>query len=181
MNCLTCSKQLETVQREGVQIDQCPDGHGVWLDGSELVALVDTMEVEHTPEERRAAQAARETNPEGLRSESPHSCPKCGGAMEKVNYDEWSGIVIDSCFDDGVWLDQGELDRAEEWIEGSDEALAPLKQHLADEQAAAEAELNSALASGAKWGPFKHIVGTLALRRDHNALDAYLDDDSARR
>lgn len=176
MDCLTCSQPMENTQREGVVVDQCPDGHGVWLDATELSNLVNVQEVEHTDAERQAAQAARDTNPEALRSESSRNCPKCGVAMEKVNYDEWSGIVIDSCYDHGVWLDQGELDRIESWMEGSDEALAPLKARLDAERIEAENQIADARAAGANHGPFGSFVSFLAIRRKHDKVDAYLDD-----
>ena len=46
--------------------------------------------------------------------------------MERVNYDVSSGIYIDTCADDGVWCDAGELERLEAWIEANHDKLAAL-------------------------------------------------------
>jgi Zn-finger nucleic acid-binding protein len=36
MNCPTCKVPLLTSERQGVEIDYCPDCHGIWLDHGEL-------------------------------------------------------------------------------------------------------------------------------------------------
>ena len=36
MNCPSCNVPLLTSERQGVEIDYCPDCHGIWLDRGEL-------------------------------------------------------------------------------------------------------------------------------------------------
>jgi hypothetical protein len=58
--------------------------------------------------------------------------------MERVNYDEASGILVDSCMEHGVWLDGGELSRLETWAEAWDDQLAapPVSPELVARRAA---------------------------------------------
>lgn len=58
-NCVTCSSQL--VKRDygfgsGVQIDNCPKGHGMWLDASELQKLELFYEGEQSHANAREAE-----------------------------------------------------------------------------------------------------------------------------
>ena len=38
--CLRCPKRLEVVRINGVELDRCPRGHGLWFDRSELELLI---------------------------------------------------------------------------------------------------------------------------------------------
>ena len=52
-------------------------------------------------------------------------CPVCGRPLEPVNYDKVSGMIVENCYDHGVWLDSGELERAEAWIEAASKREGP--------------------------------------------------------
>lgn len=39
LKCPKCGADLATVDRHGVQIDQCPECHGLWLDAGEFDTL----------------------------------------------------------------------------------------------------------------------------------------------
>jgi len=40
--CLRCPKKLEIIKVNGVELDRCPRGHGLWFDKSELEQLIGT-------------------------------------------------------------------------------------------------------------------------------------------
>ena len=40
MKCPKCGGTLETVPLSGIQIDRCPDCHGVWLDNGEIEQIM---------------------------------------------------------------------------------------------------------------------------------------------
>ncbi|MGC4034024.1 MAG: zf-TFIIB domain-containing protein [Tepidisphaeraceae bacterium] len=40
MNCPRCNVALSVTQRQGVEIDVCPDCRGVWLDRGELDKII---------------------------------------------------------------------------------------------------------------------------------------------
>jgi hypothetical protein len=39
MRCPKCGEELATVELHGVSVDECPGGHGMWLDAGELELL----------------------------------------------------------------------------------------------------------------------------------------------
>lgn len=41
MNCPICSVTLQIAQRQGVEIDYCPQCRGVWLDRGELDKIIE--------------------------------------------------------------------------------------------------------------------------------------------
>lgn len=52
-------------------------------------------------------------------------CPWCSEPMERSVFDGNSGIGIDECATCGIWLDPGELERAEAWREAQRAGLPP--------------------------------------------------------
>lgn len=43
-------------------------------------------------------------------------CPGCGEMMNRSNYADGSGVIIDYCREHGYWLDAGELEKIARWI-----------------------------------------------------------------
>ena len=41
MNCPVCNVELKMTERQGVEIDYCPNCRGVWLDRGELDKIID--------------------------------------------------------------------------------------------------------------------------------------------
>lgn len=41
MNCPTCNVSLNMSQREGIEIDYCPQCRGIWLDRGELDKIIE--------------------------------------------------------------------------------------------------------------------------------------------
>ncbi len=41
MMCPACDSNLKPAEREGVEVDYCPQCHGVWLDQGELEQIIE--------------------------------------------------------------------------------------------------------------------------------------------
>lgn len=52
MTCPRCSVKLNLTQRQGVEIDACPECRGVWLDRGELDKIINRYEAFDEEEER---------------------------------------------------------------------------------------------------------------------------------
>lgn len=105
MLCPACKVEMEPRTYEGVTVDRCSKCEGVWLDSGELRLIAAIQEKKFTQEELEAAMKAGSRKKE----ESAVLCPKCGVSMEKR---ESHDTIVDMCPEgDGVWLDQGELER----------------------------------------------------------------------
>lgn len=119
--CPSCNADLDVIAHEGVDVDRCPAGHGIWLDKGELRAVV-LSEAADRPagEELAALDAAALDHGQGLLAEAARgirNCPVCSGPMKITEY-AGSGVAIDECRLHGVWLDDGELERIEAYAEG---------------------------------------------------------------
>jgi len=120
MRCPHDGSKLEPETYEAdIEVDICGECRGMWLDQGELERIQATVERDYSAElgqvpdkTRRAYQAARQMGGKDL------SCPKCEGAMSKVEHGYCSQIVVDVCPScRGIWLDQGELQALEVFFE----------------------------------------------------------------
>lgn len=120
--CTVCSEPLVADQHEGVHIERCPGGHGVWLDRGELRAIAESELADRPVHEEQSEVAAEGSGMRAwsaaLTSEGERACPACGRPMKKSPYGYESAIVIDECHEHGIWLDAGELERVEAYAEG---------------------------------------------------------------
>ena len=125
MQCPTCQTPLRTMDYEGIRIDSCGDCGGTWLDAGELKHVVRAREVRFDPDERRAiASAAKITGIKMSEVDRAYTCPKCKEQTSAIHYGGDSGIIIDRCpACRGIWLDQGELEKIQQIVEGWEDCL----------------------------------------------------------
>lgn len=119
--CRTGMESLNVGHRQRFFIEMCPRCHGLFFDLNELHALLDDAvapayeinyalleKVQAGPVSRRAAYVP---------------CPDCGKLMNKVQFAERSGVVVDRCRNHGIWLEGGELRRLMEWKKAGGQVL----------------------------------------------------------
>ena len=53
MKCPKCTVTLLLAERQGVEIDYCPECRGVWLDRGELDKLIEKMSAQEQPAQRQ--------------------------------------------------------------------------------------------------------------------------------
>ncbi|MFU2316974.1 zf-TFIIB domain-containing protein [Rahnella sp. PCH160] len=71
MQCPVCKEsQLVMSERQGIEIDYCPDCRGVWLDRGELDKIIEKSAVIHQPER---PSATRYEEPNRHDDHRPHS------------------------------------------------------------------------------------------------------------
>jgi Zn-finger nucleic acid-binding protein len=118
--CPVCSSALTIVLHEGVQLDRCPAGHGLWLDRGELREIALSEQVARSSDERdHARRVATSDAGHAVVAEldrTPRPCPVCTSGMQLTEY-AGSGVPIDQCIDHGIWLDDGELEQIEAYAE----------------------------------------------------------------
>jgi Zn-finger nucleic acid-binding protein len=125
---------------DGLSILECPRCAGLWLSHDAFRHLVERAEASpatskvHAMAAARSAAAASGTTSRVAQTGSFYRpCPACGRLMQRRNYDEKSGVVIDVCGAHGVWFDDDELAAILRWIRQG-------RSRLAREQAAAYRE-----------------------------------------
>jgi len=84
-------------KRHGIEVDECVNDHGLWLDHEELELL-----------EKAAAGDAASATTYYARRPGTLKCPVCKKQMDTFNY-RAGDLPIDFCPDEhGWWLDKGE-------------------------------------------------------------------------
>lgn len=92
-----------TLELADVEIDNCTDCGGIWLDAGELQLLLG--------DEEKACRLLESFKIDEACGEKPRKCPICLKKMQKiiVGADE-PVLLIDKCpKDHGLWFDKGEL------------------------------------------------------------------------
>jgi Zn-finger nucleic acid-binding protein len=82
-------------------------------------------------------------------------CPTCGGLMTRRNYGGGSGVILDVCGKDGVFLDRGELTGIVEFLEagGWDRLKKRERDRLQEEVAALELKKHAGSLGSFPVGP----------------------------
>jgi Zn-finger nucleic acid-binding protein len=104
---------------EGVEIDQCLECRGVWLDAGELEMLTELAGVKPGPL-TDALQTSRRLG-RGRRR-----CPRCKRKMRRVSVGQKTPVELDRCpMGHGLWFDRGELEAlTANFDEGEEGAVA---------------------------------------------------------
>ena len=126
MKCPRSNIDLQTENYKDIEVDRCPQCHGMWLDYGELDQLEDTV----LDKDEFKGTMMYSTFQGDL------ACPKCGETMQRFNYRDYD-LELDFCGQGhGTWLDAGEEKRVLELME----------QRIKDLNRKAKAE--------AEWGNF---------------------------
>ena len=118
MNCPNCNKELIVVERNGIELDYCPDCNGFWFDNKEWDLLHERLVI---------SDSSKLMNLDLLQpvnvQEAPKCCPYCNSKMDKI-LAYW--VVLDRCpKGHGVWFDKGECSRV--FSSATDKAGTPIE------------------------------------------------------
>lgn len=111
MKCPKDGVSLKETVTHGVKVDQCHECQGVWLDGQEIVTLLQTFANDAANQYVPLAERTIGTvSPAEFWKETSLTCPRDGVMLKKHFFAGNSGIGIDQCLQcRGVWLDGDEL------------------------------------------------------------------------
>ena len=104
VDCPKCRGPMVVVEREGIELDWCPECPGLWFDVGEMELLAEKNGLAWS--ERSLSDFAPTGGPEVARP-----CPRCDRAMDKVWFDAGRTTLIDRCRH-GLWFDRGEVGAA---------------------------------------------------------------------
>jgi Zn-finger nucleic acid-binding protein len=115
---------------EKVTLHECERCFGIWLDSA-------TFERICRDDEQQAAvlpgAGLGEPSANSIAAVRYRHCPLCRQLMNRVNFSQCSGVVVDVCREHGTWFDRNELQRIVEFIRsgGLDRARERTKAELA--------------------------------------------------
>jgi Zn-finger nucleic acid-binding protein len=111
MECQICHKTITPVKTNGIEILQCENCKGFWVKKGDLNKLI----------KHRAGDIEFSSIDHHMHQDT-HGIMKCvfcdDQAMIKVNFIEYSDIILDYCETCGAfWIDNGEVIKMEEYIQ----------------------------------------------------------------
>lgn len=103
MYCPVCREEpLIVLEHEEVEVDYCPQCHGVWLDSEEADLLFGSHAV--------CERFMRSGRPNPAAAKRKLRCPECGKVMETDTAGTAEPVTYDRCVQGhGMWFDEGEL------------------------------------------------------------------------
>ena len=144
--CPRCKTEMVAVMLgvtgQQVELDQCKTCQGLFFDPGELDTILEGIEKQaHTVDHRQLMTLIEQETPtDDFANVAYAPCPDCGKLMNRRNFGQKSGVVIDDCREHGIWLDGGELRRLIRWTQAGG------RQHHI-ESVAAKREMDAKLAA----------------------------------
>lgn len=112
LSCPGCGNALLTGSLRNVALHECGKCYGIWLD---------TVTFERICRDAESQAAVLSAPPQtSLTGEIAPvrylHCPRCQELMNRVNFAQNSGVVVDVCREHGTWFDMNELHRIVQFI-----------------------------------------------------------------
>lgn len=126
---------MEPVVLGAVSLRECPRCEGLWCDAETLRQICADRE------KQAAVLGLPAPPPDNTISQIEKNirylpCPLCGDLMNRVNFANYSGVVVDVCREHGTWFDKNELQRVVQFIQdgGLDKVRARQLENLKEEE-----------------------------------------------
>jgi Zn-finger nucleic acid-binding protein len=157
--CPRCKVNLEAVVIGASHVRECAQCEGIWMDTETLRQIC-------FDKEKQAAVLGMPTHfptNEGLQLEKQIRylpCPVCRDLMNRVNFANFSNVIVDVCAQHGTWFDRDELRRIVDFIRsgGLDRAREREKRDFEEDRRLASAThlLGAQSASPLFQGDLRH-------------------------
>ena len=157
--CPACGASLATRTQSGVEIDECPQCHGIWLDDDELRKIKDAadpnlnwLDFQLWKHKDRFRVSAR-----------PEICPRCARPMVAIDYDK-TGVEVHYCTAcRGVWLEGGALEKIIAALEHELDTM-PAAQYLRATLKEAKDIVTGPEGVASEWRDFLTVMRLMRLR-----------------
>jgi Zn-finger nucleic acid-binding protein len=112
MKCPKCNVDLQLQNDRGVEVEACPNCHGMWLTPAEL----DQLENEAFDVEEAKGSLYLTSEPTDLK------CPVCSAPLQEFDY-RFFNVQLDCCAEHGFWLDAGKDDQILQIMSGEEQRV----------------------------------------------------------
>ena len=113
--CPRCKGTLRSRSVGTTALVECGNCAGIWLAAQELDRICEKADVESLVRQHLAQLVPENpVMPTGGVTYIP--CPTCGQLMNRKNFGQRSGVIVDICKPHGVWLDHRELERIVDFV-----------------------------------------------------------------
>jgi len=103
---------LQARAADDVPFEECPQCLGLWLSAEDFKRVCERKTREYRDNPLPSANGPTT----GVEPVVYLKCPRCQQIMNRQNFGRRSGIIIDTCVEHGVWLDDRELERIARFI-----------------------------------------------------------------
>lgn len=124
--CPRCNIPLQTLDLKfpgKFLIEKCSECYGLFFDPGELEALLEKSVANVFDINYKQIENIKSQRRHGDYPVKYIKCPVCRKLMNRINFGSDSGVIVDKCKDDGVWLDGGELKQLMEWMKAGGQLL----------------------------------------------------------
>lgn len=122
-HCETVMQTIEVGAGSELYIERCESCFGLFFDPGEIEELLERS-VSNVFDVN--VDLIKNINEERYKSNQDFryvKCPDCQVMMNRVNFGQRSGVIVDQCKKHGVWLDSGEITHLMEWKKAGGEKL----------------------------------------------------------
>lgn len=109
--CPHCNVVMEKVMEIASIIDVCPNCEGIYCENDGLEEITRERDIYKMDDIPR--RFVRKRPPDDIKY---IKCPECNTVMNRTNFGGISNIIVDVCYNHGVWLDSGELEEIRSFI-----------------------------------------------------------------
>ena len=124
--CPHCHQNLQTIQLNtspSLTIERCQSCFGLFFDQGEIEILLENSVKQTSGINTQLMDNINQERYQGKAHFSYVKCPVCQQFMDRVNFGQRSGVVVDKCNLHGIWLDSGEITHLMEWKKAGGELL----------------------------------------------------------
>ncbi|MFK5894940.1 MAG: zf-TFIIB domain-containing protein [Pseudomonadota bacterium] len=129
--CPNCDKPLATINLNSIhsdkdkkfQIERCDSCFGLFFDPGEIEEFLEksvSNVLQINKKHMRSINRDRYQKEAQIRY---RKCPVCQAFMQRSNFGHRSGVIIDRCYQHGVWLNSGEITHLMEWKKAGGQLL----------------------------------------------------------
>lgn len=118
-HCPVCGEKHElnvrSVEQAAVTVLECDHCAGVWV-GQRIFGLLEKRARQDVDLWSKPQGPNPGRQPEQAGASFYRACVECGKLMNRRNYGQRSGVIVDICREHGLWFDQGELEDILAWV-----------------------------------------------------------------
>jgi Zn-finger nucleic acid-binding protein len=123
--CRRTKLNARTLGDPPLALAECPACAGLWLDAETFGVLADRAREASLDDPALARQEGEPAGtPAGAAGSFYRACPECRRMMNRRNFGQRSGVVVDACKAHGLWFDARELEQVLCWIRQGGEERA---------------------------------------------------------
>ena len=175
-HCPRCKHGLSLCEVGDVSFVECTSCAGIWLGEDVFTRVAEKREESavssYIKTNNRAVRAADGKKAATSRKVGYVPCPVCGQMMNRKNFANTSGVIIDWCRGHGYWFDADELERIMAFIEsGGVEHARELERERARLEAKRIRRRNNQMPADVRAS----MAGSWTRRSDRSLLDTLAD------